>query len=812
MLRNYLLVAIRTLKRNKVFSSINILGLAVGMTCCFLILLYVHHEQRYDRFHSNAERVYRLKYVGANDMNLARVPPIMTEHIPDFFPEVEAIARMYPRSISVEVGQEGGQKRFEEDRVYFVDSSLTRILDIDILSGDPLSLEKSGTIMLNERVAEKYFGTENPVGKHLRLNDTRSYVVGAVFADFPSYSHIRFHALLPYEEQFLVDGITGETARDNLSRNWVISHSYTYMLLHQNADPAAFDARVQAFMDEQMPDWAKWGQTFELQAMTDIQLHSGITLEAEPVGDARQVKVFSIVAMLILAIACMNFVNLSTAQALKRCREVGMRKVMGAGRRQLIFQFLGESALVGLIAFLIAMLLLTYGIPVLNEMMDREILLTEEVFIDLLPLFGAIFIGAILLAGLYPAIYMTSFRIIPILKGNTEKAVGANFPIRKVLVVSQFALSVLLISGSVIIYHQVSYMLNRPLGFEREHIINVPMYSQNPNNMFNRMDSSQVDHYRAFETEVLRLPEVTDVTVSGMVPGTGTAFRGLLWEGKHGEDREYRPVGQVDYDFLDFYGVEMVAGRSFLRKNQEDLDHAVIINRFAVQDFGWNTPEEALGKKIDLEGQDCRVVGVFEDFNFMSLHTALNSLVLQVAPTRFTTFSIKYRGEDPATTAESVAAVWNEFFPGKVFDPMYLDDVLANSYSNEARFRQMISYFALLAIFISCLGAYGLILYSAQRRTREIGIRKVLGAPVLRIMVILFKEFTLLFALGFVLATPAIWYFSEQWLEDFNYRISLGPQHFLLGGFLTLIIIWATISYQSIKAAFMNPVKALRTE
>lgn len=812
MIKNYLLVALRAMRRNRVFATINILGLAMGMSVCFLILLFVHHELSYDTFHSKAERVYRLKYLGVDDLRLARVPPVMAAHIPDYFPEVEAIARLYPRNISVQVGTGDLQKRFEETRVYFADTTIHALLDFEVIAGSDQALTQPGKLMLSERIARKYFGDEEAVGKTIRFNDQQSYQVGAVFADYPNYSHLQFHVLLPYEEMFAVDDPqTGATAKDNLSRNWVMSHSFLYLLLQEGADPATFDARVEAFMDDKMPDWAHWGQTFELQPMLDIQLKSNMSLEAEPVGSMREVRLFSIVALLILVIACMNFINLSTAQALKRGREVGMRKVMGAGKQHLVFQFLGESALVGTIAFVLSIIVVSYGLPVLNTVMQREIVLTDEVIWEVMPLFAGIYLATILLAGFYPSLHMTRFKIIPTLKGGADPSSG-RFPIRKVLVVSQFALSVLLISGTIIIYSQVDLLLNKPKGFDTEHILAVPMFSENTNALFTEMDSAEVNRYLTFKEQVLRHPAILDATLSSMVPGVGTSYRGLLWEGKETEDREYQPCAVVDHDFLEFYDVPLLSGRSFEPNNTADAQSAVIINRKAVATFGWGTPEQALGKKVDLEGKSCTVIGVCEDFNFFPLNMEHAGLVMEMDPAHFAVFSIKYRGAELAGLQAELEELWGRFFPAKVFEPYYLDDMLADSYNNETQFRRMITYFGILAIFISCLGSYGLILYSAQRRTKEIGIRKVLGAPVSQIIYLLFREFTILFVIGFLLSIPIAWYLADLWLEDFSYRISLGPEHFLLGGLVTILIIWATISYQSIRSALMNPVKALRTE
>ena len=813
MLKNYLLVAIRAIRRNRVFAGINILGLAMGMSVCFLILLFVHHELSYDTFHSKADRVYRLKYMSEDgDLNMARVPPVMARHIPDYFPEVEQVARLFPRNVSVLLEGDDLQQRYEESRVYFADTTIFDLLDLTFVAGDARVLKVPGKLMISQKIAEKYFGDAPAMGKLLKLNNQQSYQIGAVFADLPSNSHLKFHMLLPYEEMFAVDDPqTGATAKDNLSQNWVISHSFLYLLLRPGAEPAAFNERIASFLDDVMPEWADWGQTFELQPMLSIQLDPSLSLDAEPVGSMREVKIFATVAVLILIIACMNFVNLATAQAIKRGREVGMRKVMGAGKGQLIIQFLGESAVIGTIAFAISILLVVYGLPVLNSVMQREIVLSEQVLWSISPLFVGIYLATILIAGLYPAMHMTRFRIIATLKGQSDKLTG-RFPIRKVLVVSQFALSVLLISGTIIIYSQVDLLLHTNKGFETEHIVTVPMFSDNTNALFAEMDSSEITRYRTFEQQLLRNPAILDVTLSSMVPGMGTTMRGLLWEGKDTEDRVYQPCAVVDHDFLDFYEVPLLSGRSFEAGNVADAQSAVIINRKAVAALGWSDPEDALGKSIDLEGKQCNVIGVCEDYQFLPLRSEHAPLIMEMEPTRFGIFSIKYRDTELGQMQQEIETAWNSFFPAKVFEPFFLDELLAESYSNEKQFRLMITYFGILAIFISCLGSYGLILYSAQRRTKEIGIRKVLGAPVSQIVFLLFKEFTILFLIGFALSVPVLWYLADQWLEDYSYRISLGLEHFLLGGLLTILVIWATISYQSLRSALMNPVKALRTE
>lgn len=822
MIKNYFTIAIRYLRRHRVFSFINIAGLGLGMACCLFIYLFVQDELSYDRFHEKADRIYQVSYHAPNNYTFARIPPPLGPRLREYFPEVETSARMYGRNLSVRVPvnvSENTFNDFEEEDVFFVDSTLFNIFSFDFIAGTPNeNLSDPATAIIAESMAEKYFGADwqknNVLEQTLTFIGEHPFKIVGVVKDMPSNSHWQFHILVPYENMFTIENPDmGQIMRDNLARNWVISHSFTYVLLKEGASPAAVDEKMPALLEEHVPKELKVGQTFSLLPLLDVHLTPDVYLQPEPTSDLEYVYIFAAIAFVTLLIACFNFINLSTAQSLKRAREVGMRKVLGARKPQLFMQFLGESLLLSFVGFILALFIVFTALPDFNTLTEKSI--TSDYLFNwkILGGFLIIFVITGLLGGSYPAFYITRMKTLATLKGGKGEVAHKKFPFRKVLVVFQFAMSIALIAGAAIIFSQIRYMQNRPLGFQQEAIITIPVFSQNMNNVFGGVNGQVRSRLNAFENEVQQNSEIEAVTLSSTVPGLGSMARGTLYEG-HGEEegRLFIPTISVDYNFLDTYELELVAGRDFSKESGTDHTSAFIVNETSVKEFGWETPEKAIGKTIDLEGKKGSVIGVIKDFHYVSLQVPIGSLILDVGVPLFNVFSIKMNTQNFDNTLAFLEEKWATHFPEKTFEYTFLDNNLVEIYRADRRFGKIIGIFASLAILVSCLGTYGLSLLYAQQKEKEVGIRKVLGASVAHIISLLSKGHLILIGLASIIGIPLAYWGTQRWLENFAYRMDLSAGLFILSVGAVLLIALMTISYQTLKAALANPVHALRDE
>ncbi|WP_339792747.1 ABC transporter permease [uncultured Imperialibacter sp.] len=813
MLKNYFKVAIRNLLRHKAYSLINILGLSIGLTCCLLLFIYVQDELSYDKFHTKSERIYRLKYE-INGFNLARSPLPIAPNLVSFFPEVEKAARMYNRDASVEiVDQAGNKKQFEEGRIFFADSTIQDIFTFEYVAGDPASMLRNPfSVVLTDEVAEKYFGNENAIGKTIYLAGNHPFNVTGIIRDFPSASHVHFSMIAPFDNLFDIEQGNGQELKQRLNQNWVASHLYTYALLKEGESVETANERFEAFYDKFVPENLKLGQKWSFFPMSDTRLYANLAADPEPVSSITFVYIFSAIAILTLLIACINFINLSTAKSLQRTKEIGMRKVLGAWKTQLVIQFLGESLVVSLVAAFIACGLSFYLLPALNTLTDKELVFGDFITASNALMFLALVLITAIAAGLYPAFFVTKIDPANSLKGILSNKGKAGLSFRKVLVIVQFTVSIILISGGIIVYQQVNFMRNRPMGFEKDFIINVPLFSNNFNNAFGGVEGNMRQRMNTFEDEMLRSPNVLASTLSDNPLGLGSVYRPVVPDGHTREENIIAPVLSVDYDFIDTYGLSVVAGRDFDKSFGTDHLNAVLVNESAVKDYGFGSNEEAIGKKFTVEGNDCQVVGVIKDFHFMTLQQPIGPLAFRVSVANFTMFSIKVHQQNLPATIAGIEEVWTRHFPEKAFEYSFLDETLASSYRNEERLGKIVGYFAGIAILISCLGSYGLIMFLAQQKMKEISIRKVLGATIGNIVLLLSKGFALLVLLSLLIAVPVVYYFMDGWLSDFSFRINIGPGSFLLAGGLTLLIVCLTISYQAIKAAYSNPVSTLRNE
>ncbi|MBS1620936.1 MAG: ABC transporter permease [Bacteroidetes bacterium] len=811
MIKNYFKIAIRNLLRHRLISFINLFGLTVGFTCCLLILTYILNELSYDRYNKNADNIYRITrtfYNGNGDatLKLSTISPPFGYYLPTDFPEIQKMTRL------LNIGTTSlryKDKLLNEQDVYCADENIFDVFTIKVLKGNPATaLKDPFCVMLTEETAKKYFGDEDPINKVLRGNNQFDLKVTGVFKNFPSNAHLHPDILISFNT--LKDSaVYGE---ENLRKNWGNNSFLTYIMLPENYNVKNMEARFPAFLDKHMAGQEYIGQQaskftkLDLQKLTDIHLHSHTDYEAEPNGDIKRVYIFSAIALIILLIACINYMNLSTARSSLRAREIGIRKVIGARKKELILQFLGESVLLTWAAILIAFGLLYVVLPWLNTVSGQnlsiDILLKWQVLLPLL--LSPIIVGA--LAGLYPALFMSSFQPIKTLKG-LFKVGGSNISFRKVLVVTQFAISIILIITTVIVFQQLKFMQNASLGYNKDHIITMA-YSAQLNN-----------GYESFRNTLLQNPDIKEVGRSSRIP-TGRLLDGMDAYAPGNDSMipvkaDIRYVA-ADYDFIPVYGIQMAEGRNFSREYGTDTSN-FILNEAAVKAIGWKTSQETVGKNFRYDNMDGHIIGVMKDFHFESLHQTIAPLILKMpAPvpnqTYYNAISIKISGQHLASTLSTLKQTWEKYQPDLPYQYTFLDENFDKLYAAEQTQETIFATFACIAIFIACLGLFGLSAFAISQRIKEIGIRKVLGANVSGIVGLLSKDFLMLVGIASVLAFPIAWYAMNNWLKDFAYRIDIQWWVFLIAGIAAALIAFVTVSFQAIKAAMVNPVKSLRTE
>ncbi|HYG19377.1 MAG TPA: FtsX-like permease family protein, partial [Ohtaekwangia sp.] len=553
------------------------------------------------------------------------------------------------------------------------------------------------------------------------------------------------------------------------------------------------------------------GQIFTLQPVKDIHLKSELQAEPSPPNTFTNIYIFVGVGILTLIIACINYINLSTAQSFTRIKEIGIRKILGSMKYQLIVQFLAESFLFCLVSMTLAYAVFYTLLPLLNSLTDKHLVFNQVVDYNLLTGSLVLLLAITFLAGGYPAYFITQFESINALKGGSAMDLGNQW-LRKVLVVFQLAIACALMSGSLLIVKQMNYLAGRPLGFQKEHVVNIPLYSVNLNGIFRQNDSTFRVRLQTFRDEVEKQTGVISTALSATAPGLGGTYRGTLPEGYTQEEILIIANMPVDYDFLKTYGVEVVAGRSFSRDHATDVAEGFMINEAAVKEFNWGSPEEAIGKTMNREGKIGKVIGVFRDFHYESLERPIGALILEMNTEQFNTLSIRFENADVQQVIEKLEASWNRMFPEKSFQFTFLEEQLNEQYAAFQNFGTIIQAFTVIAILISCLGVYGLVLFVVQRKVKEIGVRKVLGATLPNILTLIYKDFAWLLGLGFLFGIPISYYLMQQWLTNFTYHTSPDVLTYLLSLLLVVTIVLLTISYQAIRASLANPVSSLRSE
>ena len=822
MILHHIKIAIRSLLRHKIHTLTNVLGLSLGIACCLLITLYILDELSYDRFHERSDRLYRLQYeVGfaGSEFATARAPITLAPLLPEYFSEIEQVARVYPRSASIATAHNQDEatdlRSFEETRVFFADSSLLEMLSFDFIHGDPATaLDAPFSTVISKSIAEKYFGDLNPLGRNLILQDEHEFKITGVYEDFPGNSHIHMDVIFPYDNMYSAErGEVGEFLRENLAQNWMITHSHTYVMLRENTDYNAVNEKFEAFKEKFSDERIRDRQKFSLQPITDIRLKApDISGSPEPVNSMTIIYLFMGIAVVTLLIACINFINLSTAGYIKRATEVGIRKVLGADRGGLVRQFLGESWVITLIAMLLSLAWVALLLPTINELTLKEFTMGDLWQTELILGMGIIFLLTGLLSGSYPAFFVAGFPIVPVLKGKNPTNPAKKWNVRKVLVVAQFAASVALIVGTAALYLQVRLLTQQPLGFNQEQIVTLQLFSQNLNSLFGGVDGPMRQRMNSFEEALLKHSQIEGVTLSSEAPGRGVVRRNVIPEGKTEEDRIVVPVTSVDYDYVEVYGLTVIAGRDFDKSFGTDHTEAFMINEKALETFDWVSPDSALGKEVNREGKIGKVVGVVKDFNFENLNQEIRPLLMEVTAPVFSVFSVKILAGDVPETLTYMEETWREFFPEKVFEYAFLDEQIDSQYQSEQRLSKIIGYFSALAIFISCLGLFSLSLFMAIDRSKEVAIRKVLGASVPQLLGLLSGGFLKLIAISTVIAWPLAWWFLDKWLADYAYSIDLGWSLFLIPTLAVMLIALLTIGFQTFRTAQTHPVEALRDE
>jgi putative ABC transport system permease protein len=807
MLSNYLKVALRNLWKNKTFSAINIFGLAIGITTCFLISLYVMDELSYDRFNKKSERIYRvnvdLKFGGAEQKFAVNCAPLAFGMVRDY-PQIENAVRF--RDYGPSVVKKGNQN-IKESRIIFTDSTLFDVFTLPLVSGDPQkALTAPNSVVVTESIAKKYFGKTDVIGRQLLFDNSRLYAITGVMKEVPGNSHFRY--------DFFISLASDPRSRED---NWLSFNFNTYLLLRPGVDPKFMQARLDEVIDKYMwpqaqsvmnisrEDFRQSGNyiNLNLTPLTDIHLQSDRIAELSANNSIQTVYIFSAIAIFILLIACVNFMNLSTARSANRAKEVGIRKVLGTMRSALIRQFLTESVLMSLIAFIIALVFSFLLLPYFNQLAGKQFNFSPLAHPQLFPslLLFAVIVG--FLAGSYPAFYLSAFTPIEVLKGKLSRGFKSSF-FRSSLVVSQFFISIFLIIGTIVIYRQLNYIQNKKLGFNKEQVLIIK-------------DSYVLDRQlESFKNEALKQPGVVSASVSGFLPVPSSRNDNPFFP--EGEIDNNKAVSMqnwsVDYDYINTLGMQMVKGRNFSKKFLTD-SNAIILNESAARLFGYQDPiGKRISKLLDVNATSVKnytVIGVVKNFHFASLRENIGALCM-VLERSTEAISFRLQGNNISSTVKNLEALWKKMAPGEAFTYSFLDEDFNNMYQSEQRVGKIFVAFALLALFIACLGLLGLATYAAEQRTKEIGIRKVLGASVANIAGMLSKDFLRLVIIAAFITFPFAWWVMHKWLENFAFRIDISWWIFLLAGMAAVIIALVTICFQAIKAAVANPVNNLRTE
>lgn len=804
MLQNYLTTALRSMRRNKLYTFINVFGLAVGMACCIVIMLFVRQETGYDKHQTNNNRLYRitrefLDKDGSTNLHLSTIAPPFAPLLREDFPEFKHICRFMQDGTTI---LKYNNKTFTEKGFVWAEPSIFNVLTIPFVKGNPeTALAEPNSVVLTEETAARFFGNQEPLGQTIMI-DTLALKVTGVVRNLPVTTHFHFDFLCSFIT--LKQVAPGEFEADN----WGSNNYGTYVVLADNARAEEIESRFPAFLDKHIlsrnpantlkpHEWTR----LRMQKVADIHLYSHLDYELEENGDIRYVWLFAAVAVLVLFIACVNFTNLSTARSQDRAKEVGVRKTMGADRAHIIRQFLSESVLLALTSLLLAVMLVWLFMPLLNTLTNLKLSLWNS---DLAFTVAGLFMIALIVgvgAGSYPAFVLSAFEPVKILRGFGATRTKAM--LRRILVVAQFSIAVMLLISMGVVLRQVEYCRSVNLGFNKDHIVIL------------RGDRAMSERFELLKAELMQHPGIAGVAASRRIPsGKLLDSQGWMVE-KDGamQSMDFRIADvPVSFSFFPMYGMTMAAGRNFSREYGTDTTEAFILNETAIKTMGWASPDEAVGKRFESGQRKGKIVGVVKDFHFESMHSKISPMVFLVGKSSLQTISVKIRPDNIPATLDFLRSKWKIYRPDYEFDYRFLDEQFDKLYKSEEKLGQLFGIFAGIAVFVACLGLFGLAAFTAERRTKEIGIRKVLGASVANIVALLSKDFLVLVSIAFLLACPLAYFGMKKWLQTFAYATTIGVDVMLIAGAIAVLAAFAAILWQTLKAARSNPVNALKSE
>jgi len=789
MLKNYLKIAVRTIKKRKLYSILNVTGLGIGLASSILILLWVRDELSYDRFHKNYNNIYRIvedwHLSDGQELLLARSAYPLGPALKNSFPEVVESVPLFPPGRRLIKFKE---QSYYEDKFTYTNQAFFKVFSFPLVQGDPETVFKNlNSIVISESIALKYFKDEDPVGKSLKMNNRTDYLITGIMKDMPDNSHLQFD-LIANIESIIERGY---------DCSWNNHNYFIYIQLKEGIEPVDFGRKIKTFIHDK--DALKID--ISNQPLKDIHLRSNYSADF---GGKSQPKyfyiyIFSVIAVIILIIGCVNFINLATAQSANRTKEISLRKVVGAHRHNVATQFIFETFIISFFALLFALILISILLPEFNSLAGKNFSLIH--FKNHTILIGLLTIPLItgLVAGWYPALYLSSFQPVNVLKGILHGAfTGKNF--RNILVIVQFSLSLILLIGTIVVRDQIAFMKNRNLGIKKDNIVYFPL------------KGTLYDRYETIKTELIKHPDILDITSASSIPTNITdGNSGIDWEGRNENENISWQILSMDYDFIDIFGLEIIDGRNFSREFSTDISEAYIINKTGADIIGI---EQAVGKRFIWGGREGKIIGVIKDFHFRPLREKVQPLLIVINPQwrSHAYLFIKVNSEQISNVINAIKNVYKKFNPEFPFEFYFMNEEYAKLYVNEERVSKLFGYFSILAIIILCLGLFGLSSFVAEKRKKEIGIRKVLGAKKSGLIVLLSKEFLRSIFIASAFAWPLGYICMKNWLNNFAYRINIGILPFIISGILAVFIAVLTVSYQTIKAARANPIDSLRHE
>ena len=794
MLYNYLKISLRHFAKNLSFSLVNLFGLAFGLAAALAVLFFIQDELTYEYFHSKADRIVRVNTVDIEEVDqlkLGTTPNKAAFFIKENFPEVAEVTRVFSHNFGQTASVNYEDKNFVENRLYWADSTIFNIFDFQFLKGDiNTALDQTQTVVLSETTAKRYFGTGDPIGELLKIDNATDLRVTGVFKDLPTNTHLPFN---------MIGSFSGQWFAQPKNQSWGNASFYSYLLLKEGSEKGAVETKLQAALKKAIPADELW-YTFELQPLKDIHLFSKGIENEFGARDVSQIYILSGLAILLLLIACINYMNLATAKSQKRAKEVGVNKTLGATSGQMATQFFIETGLLAFGGVVLSLFILYSFLPYFNQLADKNLnfalLASPKFFLGIFGIWGLI----TLLAGSYPALYLSSFSPMNALRTDQSNGFNANI-LRKGLVVFQFSIATVLIISTLFFYLQLDFIKNKRLGFEPEQVLAVRVQGI-------RSNATK----RALEKEIQQLPVVLNTALTQTFPSRSGSGRTLYKMNRSNENGKDLTTCRADPNILNVLGIKLLAGRPLKQTAAKDTIAQVILNESAIKYLGLS-PEESIGKRVEANLGVSEIVGVCEDFHAGSMHQQIGNYAFHNKPSEWLSYLlVKINSNDLSSTIKNLQTIYAEVAPTTAFEYTFVDESMNRLYAKEQQLASVVFLFAGLTIFIACLGLFALAAYATERRTKEIGIRKVLGASVGNIVGLLSKEFLQLVGISFLIAIPVAWVAMQHWLQDFAYRINLEWWVFVVAGMLAIFIAFITVSFQSLKAALSNPVEAIKLE